>query len=390
MRARAILIALPLLAAACGPQMPHEPETGPAIRNVVAKPIEPKPLDLKVKLPVVTRPVEEVELRAAAPGKIVWLPYDKGDKIEASKVPEATWQSVEQFTGAAPEGKVPTDEEVGLRNMAHLKDVPCFARIDDNALTQTFRETQANYDQAVRDLKRLEEYKETTGSQLDQARTRRDMARAAALRVLSQIEDTRICSPVTGVVTERMRQQGEYVNAGELMARVAVMSSIRADLELPEAHYSALNVGDSVEVTLSALTDDSGKALVKQGRVARKDTLAHPQTHSFTVEIDIDNQDLALPAGTFGTVQVTTYKRDEAMVVPLSAIKLNGDEKSLFVLKGNSTVREVKNIQIGQLTQEWAEILGDSIKPGERVVTTGAQWLSDNDTVSAVEKDPTA
>ncbi len=390
MRARAFLIALPLLAAACGPQLPPEPETGPAIRNVVAKPIEPKPLEVKVKLPVVTRPVEEVELRAAAGGKITWLPFDKGDKVEASKVPEATWRSVEEFTAAAPEGANPTDEQVALRNMAHLKDVPCFARIDDTALVQTFREAQANYDQAVRDLKRLEDYKETTGSQLDQARTRRDMARAAAQRVLAQIEDARICSPVTGVVTERVRQQGEYVNPGELIAKVAVMSSIRADLELPEAHYSALKVGDTVQVTLPALKDDSGNATVKQGRVARKDTLAHPQTRSFTVEIDIDNNDLSLPAGTFGTVQVTTYKRDQAMVVPLSAIKLNGDEKSLFVMKGGSTVREVKNIKIGQLTQEWAEILGDSLKPGDKVVTTGAQWLSDNDTVAAAENDPTA
>jgi RND family efflux transporter MFP subunit len=271
----------------------------------------------------------------------------------------------------------------------HLRG-PCFARIDDAALTQTFRESQANYDQAVRDLQRLEDYKETTGSQLDQARTRRDMARAAAQRVLAQIEDARICSPVTGIITERMRQQGEYVNPGELIAKVAVMSSIRADLELPEVHYSALKVGDSVPVTLPALKDDSGNSLIRKGRVARKDTLAHPQTHSFTVEIDIENKDLSLPAGTFGTVEVTTYRRESAIVVPLSAIKLNGEEKSLFVLKGSDTVREVKDIEIGQLTQEWAEILGDSIKPGERVVTTGAQWLSDNDTVNPLKDDPKA
>jgi RND family efflux transporter MFP subunit len=389
MKARASLFLLPLLIAACGPQIPPDPESGPAVRNVVAKAIEPQLLEVKVKLPVVTRPVEEVELRAAGAGRIIWMPYDKGDAVKASNVPEATWAEVEEFVAAAPAGSNPSDEQIALRHLAHLKDLPCFARIDDAALTQTFREAQASYDQAVRDLKRLQEYKETTGSQLDQARTRREMARAAALRVLAQIEDAHICSPVNGIVTERARQQGEYVNAGELIARVAVMSTIRADLELPEAHYTALQVGDTVEVTLPALDDDRGNPLVKQGRVARKDTQAHPQTHSFTIEIDIDNADLSLPAGTFGTVQVTTYKREQAMVVPLSAIKLNGEEKSLFVLKGSDAVREIKDVRIGQLSQEWAEILGDAIKSGDRVVTTGAQWLSDNDAVNATDKDPT-
>jgi RND family efflux transporter MFP subunit len=389
MRARVSLILLPFIVAACGPQLPPEPPTGPAIRNVVATAVELRPLEIKVRLPVVTRPMEEVELRAGSAGKLVWLPHDKGDRVESSKVPASTWLSVEEFEGKAPEGTKRTAEEIALRNLAHLKDVPCFARVDDTALVQTFRETQASYDQAVRDLKRLEDYKETTGSQLDQARTRREMARAAAQRVLAQIEDARVCSPVAGIVTERVRQQGEYVNSGELIARVAVMTTIRADLELPEAHYSALGTGDLVEVTLPAMKDDSGTPVVRQGKVVRKDTLAHPQTHSFTVEIDLDNQDLSLPAGTFGTVHITTYRREKALVVPLSAIKLNGEAKSLFVLKGN-TVREIKDVQIGQLTQEWAEVLGNPFSPGDRVVTTGAQWLSDKDVVNPSEKDPTA
>ncbi len=386
MRFRVLLLALPLVVAACSPQLPPTSGNGLARRNVVAKAIVLQPLEVRIKLPVVTRAVEEVELRATVPGNIVHMPYDKGDRVEASSMPPAAWEEAQDYINRR--SMIPTEDDIALRNLDHLKGVKSFALIDDAALVQTFREAQSMYDQAGRDLNRLREYPDTTGSQLDQARTRRDTARAAALRARSQIENTRICSPVSGVVTERARQKGEYVNPGELIARVAVMDRIRADVEMPEAHYSALNVGDAVDVTLASLRDAAGKSIVRKGIVARKDTQAHPQTHSFTVEIEISNADLSLPAGIFGTVQVTTYKRAEAIMVPLSAIKLNGPKRSLFVLKGEK-VKEITNIQIGQLTMEWAEILGDAIKPGDRVVTAGAQWLGDGDLVTALEKDPT-
>ncbi|MBK8207112.1 MAG: efflux RND transporter periplasmic adaptor subunit [Planctomycetes bacterium] len=386
MRFRVLLLALPLVVAACGPQAPPTSANGPTRRNVVAKAIVLQPLEVKIKLPVVTRAVEEVELRATMPGNIVDMPFDKGDKVEASSVPPGIWEEAQDYINRR--SMIPTEDEIALRNLEHLKGVKSFALIDDAALVQAFREAQSMYDQAVRDLQRLQGYPDTTGSQLDQARTRRDTAKAAALRARSQIENTRICSPVSGIVTERARQKGEYVNPGELIARVAVLDRIRADVEMPEAHYSALSVGDAVDVTLTSLRDAAGKSTVRKGLVARKDSLAHPQTHSFTVEIEINNADLSLPAGIFGTVQVTTYKRAEAIVVPLSAIKLNGPKRSLFVLKGEQ-VKEVTNIRIGQLTMEWAEILGDAIKPGDRVVTTGAQWLGDGDLVTALEKDPT-
>lgn len=388
MRFVIVLLALPLLLAAC---MPNAEEAAPAERakrNVVAKAVQPQVLEVKIKLPVVTRPEEVVELRAATAGMIAHLPHEKGDRVEASNIPEAKWYEEGTYSATvADNGHKPSDEALARRNMRHIMEAKYFARIEDGALVQTLMEAQVNYDQAMRDLTRLEEYRDTTGSQLDNARTRRSAALAVTQRVLAQLRDTRICTPFGGIVTERNRQQGEYVMPGDLIATIAMMKNLRADLEIPEAHYTALNVGDSIEVTLNSLRDEKGDVLVRTGRVARKDVLAHPQTHSFTIEIEIDNADLSLPAGTFGTVEITTYRREAAMVVPFGAIKLNGDERSIFVLNGE-TVREIKDLKVGQLSANSAEILGDVLKPGDRVITSGASWLSDGDYVNAMDKDP--
>lgn len=391
MRTRIVsLLALPLLLAACGASAPPEVSDAKPSRNVVVRLVKPQPLAVQIKLPVVVRPKEELELRAAAQGVIRNLAYDKGDTVPASKLPQRRWLEVSEFLAAQPGGGQPTQEQVVFRNLAHLQGFQCFARIDDSQLLQSFREAQESYDQAVRDLKRTEEYPQSTGSQLDAARTRCSMARAAAERVLGMIEDTYVCNPVQGILTERTRMQGEFVHSGELIGRVAVMDRLVAELEIPEAHRQALTQGATLDIALNSLKDAQGRRMVRQGTITRIDTVAHPLTHSFTVDLELDNADLALPAGIFGTVSVTIYSKPDAMVVPLSAVRLSGTKKSLFVLpaSGGSRVQELADIELGQMNLQWVEVRGDKLKAGMRVVTFGAQMLADGDEVSWTEQDP--
>jgi RND family efflux transporter MFP subunit len=392
MRARSIcLLTLPLLLAACGPKPPELTEGANPTRNVVVQLVKPQPLNVKIKLPVVIEPKETLELRAAAPGKITALSFKEGDTIPASKVPAAKWLDVDEYLAALPEGSPkPTDDEIVFRNLEYLKGFKCFARIDDSQLKQNFREAQASYDQAVRDLQRAEDYKESTPAQLDQARTRRNIARASAERVRAMIEETYTCNPMQGVLTERMHQTGEYVNMGELIGKVAVMDRLVAELDIPEAHRHALKLGENLQVEIASVKGDNDKPIVRDAVITRLDSVAHPVTHSFTVELEIPNENLELPAGVFGTTRVTIYSRPDALVVPLTALNLKQDSKSLFVLpaSGGNQVRELKNIELGQLTSRWVEIRGDKLKPGMRVVTFGAQMLGNGDEVNWTEQDP--
>jgi RND family efflux transporter MFP subunit len=390
MKRLASLAALTLLLAACGPGAPPDAGDARPARNVVVRLVKPQPLEVKIKLPVVVRPKEELELRAAAQGVIRELAYDRGDRIPASSLPQRRWLEVGEYLAQQPEGVTPTREQLVFRNLAHLQGFACFARVDDSQLLAGFREAQENYDQAMRDLKRTEEYPQSTGAQLDAARTRCSMARASAERVLAMIEDTYVCNPVAGVLTERTRQQGEFVHAGELIGRVALMERLVAELQIPEAHRGVLEIGSKLDIQLAALKDSQGRALVREGVITRIDVVAHPVTHSFTVDLELDNAGLSLPAGIFGTVNVTVYSRPDALVVPLSAVRLSGTKKSLFVLpaSGGSRVQELADIELGQMNLQWVEVRGDRLKPGMRVVTFGAQMLADGDEVSWTEQDP--
>lgn len=378
------LLSLTLLLAACGPPMPPEVPDASSKRKVVANIVQPSLLEVKVRFPVVTRPFEEVELRAGAAGKLMHLENELGDLIPAQSIPASVW------TDLPPEGTVPaTDADPLLRNIAHLNGLQSFSRIDDSQLIQTLRESQAGYDQALRDLERLQGYKETTRSQLDQAQTRLAGALAGTQRVISMIEDTYVCSPVTGDLVLKPRRQGEFVSIGELLGKVVVLDRILADFELPEAQYTAVKAGDAIEVRFGSIKDEKGAPLVRMATVRRKAKVAHGQTHSFTVELIIDNADGQVPAGVFGMVSVVSYRNASALMVPLSAVKLNGDSKSVFTVDDSSgKAVEIANVSVGQMNLEFAEITDSRLKPGARVVNFGAQWLTDGSDIEWTEDDP--
>lgn len=382
------MLAMALALGACQGGAPSDDEMSDGtVRNVVARIAEPQHLEVSIKLPVVIRPQDEYELRSAVAGSITALPYEEGDTIPAGRIPEATWLEADEFIEAYAGEEEPTAREIQLRNIAHLNNVETFARINDRQLLQSLREAQQNYDQAVRDLRRTEDYPESTGAELDRARTARDMARVAVERTIATLEDAYLCSPARGVLTELVRKQGEYVAAGELVGRLAVMDRLIAELEIPEADRSALATGDKLDIVIGSVREANGDPTTRVGTILRIDQVAHPETHSFTVDIAIPNEDFSLPAGVFGTTRVVIYSRPDALVVPISAINLNGDEKSVFIVNEDNTVTEMTDLDLGRITHEWAEIRNRGLQ-GKRVVTFGAQNLSGGDRINWTDEDP--
>ena len=220
MRARSFsLIALPLLLAACGPKPPEGPENANPARNVVVRLVQPQQLDVKIKLPVVIQPKDTIELRAAAAGTLVSLPYNENELVPASSLPERRAEEADGFANALKERIVALDETIKLRGakggylnqedldkfsadldamvqftvMDDLAQLKPFATIDRRMLDQQYVEAREALGKAVRDLKRTMEYKQSTGSQKDDAAMQVILAHAAVNRIIAMIEDTYVC-----------------------------------------------------------------------------------------------------------------------------------------------------------------------------------------------------
>jgi RND family efflux transporter MFP subunit len=172
------------------------------------------------------------------------------------------------------------------------------------------RLAQVQLDAAHRELDRLTKLandKAVPTAQLDQAKTASDAAQAqldmaeTAIAMAHKAErDAEIKAPFAGLVTERLKAEGEWVATmpPSPMIALAEVSPLDLKVDVPEEHLKDLHLGDKVRARIDAVDQ------VIDGRISRIVPFVHPGTRSFTVIVELPNTDGKLKAGTFAEVEI--------------------------------------------------------------------------------------
>ncbi|MCC6150059.1 MAG: efflux RND transporter periplasmic adaptor subunit [Planctomycetes bacterium] len=348
-----LLAATTVFFTACSqPPAAEQPEV---VHYITALTLKPQPFKVEIKLPCLTKPREVIELRATASGIIADLPYRENDNVPASASPQ-------------------TAEK--------LEDLKPIVRIEDTELQTALKDRELRLESARRALKRVLDYADSTKEQIDAAQTGFDAASTAQKAAVQAIRNTYIVSPMAGVLTRRMRQKGEFVNHGELIAIVNVLTPMVVNIDVPEAHVARLKQGDEQSITFAAL-----EGVTRKAKVSLVDRVAHPQTHTFRVELEMDNADGQIPAGVFGTMMLTIYDKPNALVIPVDAIKLEGNKKFVMLIGADRKAGK-REVGIGQFTQNSVEITS-GLAAGDRIAVLGARLLNEGDTV-VIREEPGA
>lgn len=132
----------------------------------------------------------------------------------------------------------------------------------------------------------------------------------------------RITSPITGRVVSLSASSGDYVSPGETLANVADMSSMFADLTVPETVIAQVARGQSVSLSLPALPDRTFKGTVtevgRQGATGTSGGVVFP----VTVKVDAPS---GILIGMTVNATITTARIGSSVYVPTSAIEtVNG------------------------------------------------------------------
>ncbi len=186
-------------------------------------------------------------------------------------------------------------------------------------------------------------------------------------------------APFAGTVTARYADPGALVQAatgaqtGALpLVTISTPNRLRVYIYVPQREAGLVKVGDRVLVTAPERAD-----VQIEGRVARRSDELDPRTRMMLVEVDLDNRDGRIVAGSFVTVSMTLATPPE-IVVPVEALVLSGGQASVFVLDGQTvharpvtvsdndgtTVRLAGGLRAGELV---ALNLGDRVADGARV-----------------------
>lgn len=287
------------------------------------------------------RPIETVSVRARIEGDLVAMNAREGESVRAGTV-LAEFESTEQ--------------QAALRS----------AQADELAARTESQTAQWNLEQ-TRDLFRAGAVPEREMRAAEQAAltaaAREAAAESRVHAATSLLRDTRVTSPVSGVVERRSIENGERVSRGAELFTVVRSDVLELTAAVPARRASVLERGLVVRFTAD------GRAI--EGRVARVSPTIDLQSQSVTVYVQVPNGSGALKGNTFATGQIIERSLEDQLVIPQSAIRQTaataGGQTFVWKVAGGSLARADVKLGIVDEARGVIQVL-EGLVAGDEVV----------------------
>ncbi len=187
-----------------------------------------------------------------------------------------------------------------------------------------------------------------------------------------------VSSPVDGVVLERHASDGQYVQPDPTpLLTIANLSTVWVEADVFERDLHLVRVGCAAEVTTAAYPDRLFRA-----RVARISDVVDPATRTLKVRFVTANPDLRLKPEMFATVTLFVGGAQDAIVVPPAAVLTEGPNAFVYVALDRRTFAR-RRVELAPDASADARRIVKGIRPGDRVVTSGAVLLRGHEDLNA-------
>jgi multidrug efflux system membrane fusion protein len=187
---------------------------------------------------------------------------------------------------------------------------------------------------------------------------------------------TRIVAPIEGRVGLRNVDVGNQVSSSDTngIAVITKLTPIDVEFAVPQDHASWLqhNAGAFMEVNAY---DRTRTTLLDTGVFASLDNQIDTQTGTVRAKARFNNARLQLFPSQFVNVQLQIRTIQNAVVVPVAAVRQSGSGEYVFVLQDDRTVK-LRPVVRGQPLGDRVQV-ASGLQVGEKVITEGADRLRD-------------
>ncbi len=185
---------------------------------------------------------------------------------------------------------------------------------------------------------------------------------------------TKIIAPVDGTVISRKIDLGQPVAASfqapELFTIAQDLTKMQIEVSVSEADIGNVKEGQEVTYTLDGYPDSVFDGKVTQVRLSPT-TVSNVVT--YTVIVDVDNEDLKLKPGMTANVSIITNKSEDVLCVPNLALKFTPDitgpkykNQGIWILENGKPKRI--EIETGASDDNSVEVISDEIEENDKVI----------------------
>lgn len=177
-------------------------------------------------------------------------------------------------------------------------------------------------------------------------------------------------SPASGVVLEKTAIQGMRFMPGEILFKIADLSTIWLIADVFEQDLALVHVGQSMKISIDAYPQ---KELT--GKIAFIYPTVNPETRTAKIRVELANPGGMLRPDMYASVQlVSGQDKAKALTVPDSAVIDSGTRQVVLVQRGEGLF-EPREVKLGMHSDGYAEVL-QGLNEGENVVVR-ANFLID-------------
>ncbi|MDO5640931.1 MAG: efflux RND transporter periplasmic adaptor subunit [Paracoccus sp. (in: a-proteobacteria)] len=319
---------------------PPEPEPAPAAEilppRVLVRESTAKDVTLTFRAEGQALPDRDSALRAEASGTILEVAVHKGEDIQAGDV---------------------------------------IARFDSDHAEATLAQAREELARAQREFDNASQLRErgvATSDRVAEARATLALASAQVTSAEVALNNLVITSPFSGRIEALPINDGEYIAAGEEVARIVDNDPLTVTIQVPQQSLNRISAGQAAHVRF--ITGQT-----RDGVVSFVGTAATETTRTFLAEIRIDNPGGEIPAGISAEITIPTGTRLAHFVEP-SIVSLSPDGDVGIMLEQDGVVHFTP-IEVASAVQGGVWVTG--LPERARIVTIGQGFVRDGESVRA-------
>ncbi|WP_373531061.1 efflux RND transporter periplasmic adaptor subunit [Vampirovibrio sp.] len=232
-------------------------------------------------------------------------------------------------------------------------------------------------------------------TQAAQASSNLAQSRSSYRYNLALAGETVVRAPFSGMIGSKYVDLGDYVAPTEKLITVVDSSVFRVQFTVPERYLGQLKLGLPVQVTFEGLTEKTAR-----GQVNFIDPVIDPDAHTVRVKALLPSSP-GLRDGLLGNVALSLGVIPDAVVIPEEAIVPQGEKTFVYVIRhevykprvlegekspsGKPPEQAAEPVDVAHLQEvtvgyrEAGKVqIKQGLKPGERLIVSGLQKVSDN------------
>ncbi|GHT49621.1 cation efflux system protein [Bacteroidia bacterium] len=190
-------------------------------------------------------------------------------------------------------------------------------------------------------------------------------------------DNTTLTSPVSGYITARNYDNGDLFAQLPILV-VEQLNPVKAIINVSESYFAKVKTGMPVDIQLDVYGDETFT-----GKVSLVYPTIDANTHTFGVEVTINNANLRVRPGMYARVTLN-FGEKQSIVIPDVAVQKQAGANDKYVFTVENGKAHYQKVELGQRLDTTYEILS-GITAGQEVVTAGQARLIEGTLVQIIK-----